>query len=105
MKKENENKQRTRYHSKQHPMNMDEFGCNDTIIQPAIIPSPRKSRIGQLNPFFGHRHSPETKAKMSRTQKARYKTMRQNMSNESRRTHLRTIISEEVERLLKVRQN
>lgn len=105
MKKENENKQRTRYPSEQHPMNMDGFGCNDTIIQPAILPSLRKSRAGQLNPFYGHRHSPESKAKMSNTQKERYRSMRHNISNESRRTHLRTIISEEVERLLKVKQN
>jgi len=104
MRDENEKKQKNNSF-KQHSMNMDKLNSIDTNLQPAMLPSPRKSRIGQLNPFFGHRHSPESKAKMSNTQKERYRAMRQNMSNESRRTHLRTIISEEVERLRKVRQN
>lgn len=59
----------------------------------------RKPRIGNLNPFFNHKHSDETKAKMSMAQKARYDQMKEPLTNVKR------IIREEIKKYLEENTN
>lgn len=65
-----------------------------------------------LNPFYGHRHSIESKQKMSDSQKARYQqyrnaldnihhvTMDEFLNNESFHHQLKEIIREEIKNIL-----
>lgn len=67
---------------------------------------------GNQNPFFGHRHSAESKQKISDSQKARYQQYRNAMDNihhvsmdeflqgESFRNKVTEIIREEINKLL-----
>lgn len=59
----------------------------------------KKPRIGCNNPFFNHKHSDETKQKMSMAQRQRYQQMREPLTNVKR------IIREEVEKYLKENTN
>lgn len=47
------------------------------------VPKPQRSREGNLNPMFGKRQSPETKQKISNSQKERYEKIRQELQSES----------------------
>lgn len=73
----------------------------------------KPSRKGANNPFYGKRHTDEEKRKISDTQKQRYQMMRrmvqeQNdrnsaeraLRNEAIRRQLRSIIREEIKKLL-----
>lgn len=103
------------YHSDQ--ITMDEFlgatsGDNKThhsqykpsnpTKSTATVGTVRKPRNGCNNPFFNHKHSDETKAKMRQTQKARYDLMRGLIKKEGKDVYsnLRKIIAEEIERYL-----
>lgn len=70
---------------------------------------------GNQNPFFGHRHSEESKQKISDSQKARYQQYRNAIDNihhvdmdellgimetEAFRSKVSAIISEEIKKLL-----
>lgn len=70
---------------------------------------------GNLNPFYGHRHSSESKQKMSDSQKTRYQQYRNALDNihhvsmdellgimetESFRVRISNIINEEIKKLL-----
>lgn len=67
---------------------------------------------GNLNPFFGHRHSAESKAKQSSSQKIRYQqykdalsnihhtTMDEFLSNPVMKEEITKIIREEIKKLL-----
>lgn len=90
------------------PITMDEFlGVSDSSkpikTNSAIQPQhkPRPSRSGTNNPFYGQKHSAESRTKMSNSQRARYQMLRQNLKNEAHATSLKAIIREEIETYLK----
>ena len=57
---------------------------------------PKKNRVGNNNPFFGHTHSSTTRQQQSITQKARYAAM----GNVRESAALRQIVREEIQRYL-----
>lgn len=96
------------------PITMDEYlggdlKPSDATLSPSRHNSPsarkRPNRSGMANPFHGHTHTPESKAKMSRTQRARYQMLRNNLKDEARvNSAIRLIIREELLKELQRRQ-
>ena len=70
-----------------------------------------KSRVGSQNPFYGRKHSDESKRKMSQAAKKRFEdieklknihhiTIDEFLSNESMKAYLNKIILEQINKLL-----
>lgn len=109
MKNENENNGIKKMTSPSNqPITMDEFlgvSGSSKPIKPnnatQLQRKPRPSRSGTNNPFYGQKHSAESKAKMSNSQRARYQMLKQNLKNEAHATSLKSIIREVIETYLK----
>lgn len=63
----------------------------------------RQNREGENNPFYGKKHSDESKQKQSETQKARWDVIRDKLKTEGKSINesLASIVKREVERFLK----